>query len=418
MQGGKAPLRPSTQRLPATATPRRTSRRSLIAPPEDRAMTVRNGLRARRPVRVGAWCSPSPSGRACHRHGRVRVMTTPRATMPLAGLALAYHGPQREHKSPAASGSTRAMVGHQGATGSYTHTGAWRRIPPITPSPRGAQRWGPVPRLPTALGRTPTPACTPSMSQRRGAHAWRLDHGEARCRGPCVCLVWHGQAGGLHHSGRQRHDATSCHVPLGCSGDAGHRPRLLSAPRPVPHSPARGPAAGPDLGRRGRYRPATPPPALGQARGAWPVAPARSTCHRPRLVRHARAPPVPRHVQGLRPRSASTEACLARHTAFAGGQNAVAVLRWCAPRGQALTQGPCSITLQTLARREERPQRTSDTSGTAADLQERSAIRRAPWRGLWGGRNPRHGQSAAAPVPSFGTPRRLSAKQLPGLFRP
>src|SRR3989454_1392692 len=34
----------------------------------------------------------------------------------------------------------------------------------------------------------------------------------------------------------------------------------------------------------------------------------------------------PRHAQGLRPRSASTEACLARHTAFAGGQTTGVVL--------------------------------------------------------------------------------------------
>ena len=49
----------------------------------------------------------------------------------------------------------------------------------------------------------------------------------------------------------------------------------------------------------------------------------------PRAVRQptpARASPVPRHAQGLRPRSASTEASLARLTACAGGQPAVAVL--------------------------------------------------------------------------------------------
>ena len=45
---------------------------------------------------------------------------------------------------------------------------------------------------------------------------------------------------------------------------------------------------------------------------------------------------------------------------------------WCAPRGRALTQEPSGITVRTLARREERPQRTSGRSGTAADLQERS----------------------------------------------
>ena len=45
---------------------------------------------------------------------------------------------------------------------------------------------------------------------------------------------------------------------------------------------------------------------------------------------------------------------------------------WCAPRGRALTQEPSGITVRTLARREERPQRTSGRSGTAADFQERS----------------------------------------------
>ena len=39
---------------------------------------------------------------------------------------------------------------------------------------------------------------------------------------------------------------------------------------------------------------------------------------------------------------------------------------WCAPRGRALTQEPSGITVQTLAKREERQQRTSDRSGTAA----------------------------------------------------
>ena len=32
------------------------------------------------------------------------------------------------------------------------------------------------------------------------------------------------------------------------------------------------------------------------------------------------------------------------------------------------------------------------------------AIRRTPWRGVWGGRHQRHGQSAAAPVPAFVSP--------------
>ena len=90
-----------------------------------------------------------------------------------------------------------------------------------------------------------------------------------------------------------------------------------------------------------------------------------------RRVRHVCASPVPRHTQGLRQWSASTEACLACPMACAGGQPAVPSC-WCAPRGRALTQEPSGITVRTLARREERPQRTRGRSGTAADLQERS----------------------------------------------
>ena len=55
---------------------------------------------------------------------------------------------------------------------------------------------------------------------------------------------------------------------------------------------------------------------------------------------------------------------------------------WCAPRGQALTQEPGGITFQMLARREERPQRTSGRSGPAAEPAGAYAIRRAPVRGM------------------------------------
>jgi hypothetical protein len=50
---------------------------------------------------------------------------------------------------------------------------------------------------------------------------------------------------------------------------------------------------------------------------------------------------------------------------------------WCAPRGQALTQAPCGITLQTLARSEERPQRHSRVPSGAV------AICRTPSCGGW-----------------------------------
>jgi hypothetical protein len=71
--------------------------------------------------------------------------------------------------------------------------------------------------------------------------------------------------------------------------------------------------------------------------------------------------------------------------------------------GLALTQEPCGITLQILARKEERQQRTSDKSGTAAYIQERSDWQ-SPHRGCGGERNEWHGRSAAAPVPSFLSP--------------
>ena len=69
-----------------------------------------------------------------------------------------------------------------------------------------------------------------------------------------------------------------------------------------------------------------------------------------------------------------------------------------------MTQKPGGSTFQTLARREDRQRRTRGRSGTAADLQEWSALRVAPERGVRGGRHPRHGQSAAAPVPALLSP--------------
>ena len=47
-----------------------------------------------------------------------------------------------------------------------------------------------------------------------------------------------------------------------------------------------------------------------------------------------------------------------------------------------MTQEPCGITFQMVVRREKRLQRTRGRSGTAADLQERYAICRAPERGM------------------------------------
>jgi hypothetical protein len=164
-----------------------------------------------------------------------------------------------------------------------------------------------------------------------------------------------------------------------------------TASRSAAHSPA-------------SERPLDLPWERSDTRGVWGhVATTRSTCYRQHRVRHARAPPVPRYAQGQRPWSASTAACLARHTPSLAVRTQWPSC-WCRQRGQALTQKPGGITFQTLARREDRQRRTSGRSGTAADLQERSAIRVAPERGLRGGRNPQHGQSAAAPVPSCVSP--------------
>jgi len=110
-------------------------------------------------------------------------------------------------------------------------------------------------------------------------------------------------------------------------GRLGERPPSSAHPRGLPGHGKPSTASRSAAHSPASARPLDLPWERSDARGAWGhVATTRSTCHRQRLVRHARAPPVPRHVQGRRPRSASTEACLARHTAFAGGQKAVAVL--------------------------------------------------------------------------------------------
>jgi hypothetical protein len=49
-----------------------------------------------------------------------------------------------------------------------------------------------------------------------------------------------------------------------------------------------------------------------------------------------------------------------------------------------LTQEPGGSTFHTLTSREDRPQRTRDRSGTAAEPAGASAIRRASWKGCWG----------------------------------
>src|SRR5205807_10226037 len=82
----------------------------------------------------------------------------------------------------------------------------------------------------------------------------------------------------------------------------------------------------------------------------------RSASRCPRRVRHARAPPVPRYAQGLRPRSASTETRLARPPACAGGQSVVAVLLVHAARPD-LDAGVLRQYIAKSRRREESSQR-------------------------------------------------------------
>jgi hypothetical protein len=114
------------------------------------------------------------------------------------------------------------------------------------------------------------------------------------------------------------------------------QPRAAARGRPPPwcpaataggegkeHAPA--PGARPHTAQQSKTnRPTTERSDL---RGGWGhVAPTLPASPRPRRVRHERAPPVPLHAQGLRPRSASTDAHLARPIARAGGQTTVAVL--------------------------------------------------------------------------------------------
>jgi len=92
-------------------------------------------------------------------------------------------------------------------------------------------------------------------------------------------------------------------------------------------------------------------------RGVWGhVATTLAASPRLRRVRHVCASPVPRHTQGLRPRSASTEApstpsCPCRQASPRWSSC------WCAHRGLPLTQEPCGITLRSISRSEERQPR-------------------------------------------------------------
>jgi hypothetical protein len=120
-------------------------------------------------------------------------------------------------------------------------------------------------------------------------------------------------------------------------------------------------------------------------------------------VRHACTAPVPRHAQGLRPRSTSIGVRLPRSHALAGGQTAVAVLLVCAAR-PGLDAGVLRYYSTNACKGGEKTaedpwkERHSRLHAGAA------AIRSAPVRGCEGERKEEHGQSAAAPVPTFGAP--------------
>ena len=89
----------------------------------------------------------------------------------------------------------------------------------------------------------------------------------------------------------------------------------------------------------------------GEGGHAAPALPASPRQHR---VRHAYTLSIHPHAQGLQPWSASTAACLARHTP------SLVVRRqwpscWCMQRGQVLTQEPCGSTLRSLFKEGGKP---------------------------------------------------------------
>jgi hypothetical protein len=131
-----------------------------------------------------------------------------------------------------------------------------------------------------------------------------------------------------------------------------------------------------------QYKTVRPTAERSDLRGAGGhAAPALHASPRPQRVRPARAPPVPRSAQGLRPRSASIEARLARPPACAGGQSVVAVLLVHAAR-PGLDAGALRQYIAKSVKERKSPQRDNGRSGEAADLQERQAIRRAPGGGV------------------------------------
>src|SRR5262249_27453251 len=112
------------------------------------------------------------------------------------------------------------------------------------------------------------------------------------------------------------------------------------------------------------------------------AAPALPASPRLRRVRHACTSSVPQYAQGHRPGPARPEARLIHPPALASGQTSIAVLLVRVAR-LGLDAGAPRHFMPNACKGEERSQRASDRSGTAADLQEREAIRRAPG-GVWG----------------------------------
>jgi hypothetical protein len=178
------------------------------------------------------------------------------------------------------------------------------------------------------------------------------------------------------------------------------QPRAAARGRPPPCAPpprraVRGQEHGPTPGARqhtarpvkdhssnhGAQRPA-------RGVGARCLHAARQPTPAPRSARVC-ASPVPRHTQGRRPRSASTEApstpsCPCRQTSPRWS------FCWCAQRGLPLTQEPCGITLRSHARRKESPRR--------ARCRPNSPVHGGGRRPRLGGRPGRRGEPPQEPA--------------------
>ena len=189
----------------------------------------------------------------------------------------------------------------------------------------------------------------------------------------------------------------------------------------------------PRAAARGRPPPCAPPPRQAvRGRSTRPATGARQHTARP-VKDHSSNHGAQRPTRGVgarchhaarkrMPAPRLARAWAACPSARAGPATAVRQHRGL--EGLTLTQEPYGSTLQSLPRREERPQRNrgrptptlrgspgrrgeppQEPAGAAMPLTSRSASDpQSPSRGLRGGRKQRHGQSAAAPVPSVCCP--------------